>query len=560
MTFLPIAERELCVASRRPATYWGRFITGLVAVVFCGFVLVMIHFTGGRGFRGRDLFTGFSSVALMYCMFAGVSRTSDCLSVEKRDGTLGFLFLTSLRGYDIVLGKLAAALVETLQGLLAAMPVLAVVLLLGGVRLVELALVGLALLNALWFAGSLGMMVSTFSRNQQHAGLLAVTLAVFFLWMSMGVAEAINAFWPGHWLAPLLTALNPGHQISAAMGVAALRYGVGYWENWLALHAASWACLGVSAWALPRSWQEKPARRGRNLTLRERVRQWAYGTGERRAEHRRKLLDQNPFLWLASRDRLAPARVWLMLGLTAVIPVGLTAALSRDLTATAITGVIVVAAWCLLIMLGAGTAASSRLAEERIGGTLEFLLSTPMPVSEIARGIWLTINRLYFWPAVVTGALVLLSTVAIAGRMWREPDEAFAVLAIGGGLFAMFAASLAALGWTGMWVGISAKDARQASGNAIVHILGLPVLLFMFWSGFVALVCFWAGLRPFDWPFYFVSWFVIGMANNAVHFIGCRHLFHTRIRQLAASRYEQREALTFWGRLGRWLGRRMKAT
>ena len=34
--------------------------------------------------------------------------TADCLSEEKREGTLGLLFLTDLRGYDIVVSSSSA--------------------------------------------------------------------------------------------------------------------------------------------------------------------------------------------------------------------------------------------------------------------------------------------------------------------------------------------------------------------------------------------------------------------------------------------------------------------
>ncbi|HQU46125.1 MAG TPA: hypothetical protein PK867_25150, partial [Pirellulales bacterium] len=35
--------------------------------------------------------------------------TADCISSERREGTLGLLFLTDLRGHDVVLGKLVVA-------------------------------------------------------------------------------------------------------------------------------------------------------------------------------------------------------------------------------------------------------------------------------------------------------------------------------------------------------------------------------------------------------------------------------------------------------------------
>src|SRR2546430_13237189 len=43
---------------------------------------------------------------------------------------------------------------------------------------------------------------------------------------------------------------------------------------------------------------------------RERIEQWAYCRSEARKSHRARLLDINPFLWLAGRERWKPSYVW----------------------------------------------------------------------------------------------------------------------------------------------------------------------------------------------------------------------------------------------------------
>lgn len=58
--------------------------------------------------------------------------TADSLSRERREGTLGFLFLTDLQGY-VVAGKLAGLALIPLHGLLATFPIAALTLCLGGV-------------------------------------------------------------------------------------------------------------------------------------------------------------------------------------------------------------------------------------------------------------------------------------------------------------------------------------------------------------------------------------------------------------------------------------------
>ena len=71
---------------------------------------------------GVSVFYTLSCIAFFYAATAGIWITSDCISEEKRDGTLGLLFLTDLRSFDIVLGKLAATSLKAFAGLIAIFP------------------------------------------------------------------------------------------------------------------------------------------------------------------------------------------------------------------------------------------------------------------------------------------------------------------------------------------------------------------------------------------------------------------------------------------------------
>src|SRR5580765_7756715 len=108
MNLLPIVERELRVTARQSRTYWSRLTAGLMAVAFSGVAL----FTGGAFIStpqlGRKAFCTLSVVALLGVIGTASRLTTDALSKEIRDGTLGLLFLSRLKSYDIVLGKLAA--------------------------------------------------------------------------------------------------------------------------------------------------------------------------------------------------------------------------------------------------------------------------------------------------------------------------------------------------------------------------------------------------------------------------------------------------------------------
>src|SRR5260221_4470234 len=139
MTLLPIVGRELRVAARQRGTNRLRTITALVTMLVGGLIYIIGSFIlppsaiGMTRQLGQYIFESLGGLALLYCLVAGRLSTADSLSEEKREGTLGLLFLTDLKGYDVVLGKMAATSVRGFYGLLAVFPVLAIPLLIGGI-------------------------------------------------------------------------------------------------------------------------------------------------------------------------------------------------------------------------------------------------------------------------------------------------------------------------------------------------------------------------------------------------------------------------------------------
>ena len=136
MTFLPIVARELRVASRKRSTYWLR-IGAAVAILVLGSWFFLMMKTEAPSQVAKQLFGILTGTAVLYGLLSGVRETADCLSIEKREGTLGLLFLTDLKGYDVVLGKFAASSLNAFYGVFAVLPMLAIPLLMGGITLGE---------------------------------------------------------------------------------------------------------------------------------------------------------------------------------------------------------------------------------------------------------------------------------------------------------------------------------------------------------------------------------------------------------------------------------------
>src|SRR5690348_16316413 len=107
-------------------------LLGMLIGIGC-IIMNEVSFRGGSTAFGSTLFAILSWLSLAATLSAGLFLTSDCLSEEKREGTLGLLFLTDLRGYDVVAGKLLGTSLRAAYALLAIFPILAITLLMGGV-------------------------------------------------------------------------------------------------------------------------------------------------------------------------------------------------------------------------------------------------------------------------------------------------------------------------------------------------------------------------------------------------------------------------------------------
>src|SRR5262249_31132580 len=139
-----------------------------------------------------------------------VFLTSDCLSEEKREGTLGLLFLTDLRGYDVVFGKLLASSLRAVFGLLAIFPVIALTLLMGGVSVGEFWRMMLLLVNTLFFSLATGVFISSISREalKTMTGTLLVCLLVVLVFPLL---DWTVAGWDATKFKPILSLASPGY-------------------------------------------------------------------------------------------------------------------------------------------------------------------------------------------------------------------------------------------------------------------------------------------------------------------------------------------------------------
>ena len=123
LNVFPVIVRELRAGARQPAVYWLRmFGAGFVVLVFS---FVMSTEQGSHATLGSRLFPRLHAAIMVAIWLLVPAMTADCLAREKREGTLGLLFLTPLTPTGIVVGKSLVHLLKAMTLWLAALPVMA---------------------------------------------------------------------------------------------------------------------------------------------------------------------------------------------------------------------------------------------------------------------------------------------------------------------------------------------------------------------------------------------------------------------------------------------------
>lgn len=170
-------ERELRSCARQPFTYYLRAL-GMAALLFQCLLFGMQHGFGPT--LGGALFA-----SLHFTLFAAIwilvpFLTADCISRERREGTLGLLFLTRLNATNIVTAKSLAHGLRALTLWLAVVPVLTIPFLLGGVSWLEAFLsVSINFCSICW-ALSAGLVASVWSKSWLRSVLVALLLSGCF--------------------------------------------------------------------------------------------------------------------------------------------------------------------------------------------------------------------------------------------------------------------------------------------------------------------------------------------------------------------------------------------
>lgn len=467
LMFLPVVMRELRVGARGRTALWVRVGTTLFGVVLAGFALA---FASGTSLRqtGGTLFFLVTAFAFGVAVLAGVFVTADCLSEEKRSGTLGFLFLTNLRGYDVVLGKFVARGLGPGYAMLAMLPVMAIAFVIGGVTPGEFARTALVLLNTLFLSLAVGIAVSAWAREAQAAvvGTVAILLGLGGLQMLGRLAPLLHLSANGlQWASPLCAFVYAmAGYYTAAPG--------NFWGSLIFTHVGAWVLLALASFKIQFAWQDQPA-----------PPQVAPAEPTRAPRRRSRLDDAPPLPWLLRMAERSRVWLWALTGCWAAGVIGLMFLVGSQGFEVFWLPVFFVAKGLALLLKIVFTVVACRFfAEARRGGLLEMILSTPLTDREIIRSQWQHLRRWFVGPVGLFCAPLLLRTVIGWDEIGFNAGAAIIAVLTGFGSGAFLALNTLidffALGWVGMWFAVSMRKPGLAPGVTVLLVLILPAALF----------------------------------------------------------------------------------
>lgn len=509
MTFLPIVGRELAVAARRRGTYWLRSCAAVGALGL--FFFAWLANRGPIQTLGHTIFTYLGSVVLTFSLLSGVFLTADSLAAEKREGTLGLLFLTDLKGFDVVLGKLAASSLQAVYGLLAVFPILALPLLTGGLAPGEFWRTLLVFVATMYFSLSIGMWISAAS----HDGRQAIITTLVAITVLTGVLPALWQFGTRFPMGRKLDFLlwpSPVYAYVRGIDASFARlFGPGeFWAPVATILGIGTAAIVAASLVLPKSWQKGPDARSSRPPA-----QAAFPLSAHVKFKLPWLLTERPFYWLALRlgegHRALRPLLFLTVPLLAIFMIvsldGTKNHLPTICAFFTAMGIHVVAK----IMMA--YECTRRFNHDRQSGAMELLLATPLREQDIVSGqrqaLWTRFKHPLCALGLINAAMMVwVFTFSQQLDMSTEDQWTFGELLAGG--LVVLIMDFQAMVWTGMWNGLNAKNQSRAMLRTVLQVLAPSWLMIFF---LIALIPQSAG-RP---DFLFAVWFGLGIVVDFIN-------------------------------------------
>ncbi|MGD9634286.1 MAG: ABC transporter permease subunit [Pirellulales bacterium] len=473
----PVFSRQAALAPRRPWFFAARtvFVAALFGIILTSWQLLVgsqrVENLGDLAWFGAAVTQILAPLQLAVAMPFSALLVASAVSLEKDRKTLELLLMTNLSNSELVLGKLFSGMLTVVMVVVAALPLLMLVALLGGVAVGQVLRIEVVTLASALAAGSLGSTIALWREKTFQA--LAMTALLLVLWLV--IWEIVGAGLLGDQISgvpvsDLVVAMSPWRAIQAAakplFGTTSLADYFRGPVGWYAVAAFGIAVLlNLLAIARVRVWN--PTREIQIADDAEDETDPAKQNVHRAPGQVRQVWD-NPVLWREIRTRAYGKRVliirlayWVVFAVCLGALVTTTGNLAgdnrgRDTAAQSVTSLLVVS----LILLNA--AAVTAITSERDSRALDLLLVTDLTPKEIVFGklvgAFYTAKEMVLLPLCVFGYLLYAHALT---------NEQFVFLFGGWAVMSLFAATL------GIHSGITYANSRTAVATSIGTLLFL---------------------------------------------------------------------------------------
>lgn len=522
MNCLPVVEMEMRSASRRKSTFGLRI---LFAIAGSAASLIMVALPGlSRTERGRIMLVILSYLSLAFCLFAGGFLTADCVSSEKREGTLGLLFLTPLRGMDIVLGKLVCHGLQMFYGVAAVFPLFFFPLLTGGVTWGEVSRVAIVLAASLFLAASVGMFVSVLGTESSKTIMATFATVVLLTAVPMVYLLARRTFSTLSTSGFGLPQLSPVFTVFLGFDFNYRRPDgpAVFWGSLIALLVLSALLLAAAGALLGRVFQSL----GTSGT------RFRKQSGE---IARVSVLDGNPYEWVILRRSVEPhplgvlIRIFLSLFAMAL----LASLLTNHWQAGFITAFFTALALHIIAKLRFAVEATRQIQADQQSGALELVLVTTLTEQSILQGHRRALQKLsHSTLFLLIGLNLVLELCVLLFQDGLHIDlfamVMFTSLFLGG--IALAAADFSALRWLALLQGLRASNHVKAASLTFCVTMILP------WIGMGLTIALVTSIQPSQTSFatMFWLWIVLCLLYDLLLIRYASGRLHGGLRRLAS--------------------------
>ena len=473
----PVFNREIITTPRSLRLYLTRagYVAALFGLVFTAWLILFgsrqQSGLGDLARFGSAIFTVLAPLQLAMAVAFSALLTAAAVAQEKDRRTLDLLLMTNLSNAELVLGKLFASMMSVMVPAVAAISLLMLITLLGGVSYAQVFRVMAVTIAAAAVAGSLGSTIALWRERTFQS--LALTALLLVLWLIGGEILAAGVF--GQPVDGLSTefwasALSPLRAIFAAVRPAAGGSSV-WWQDsvnmFLIFATASTLLLNLWAIARVRIWNptqeaQRPAQEG-DAEISTAPLQTARSTSRR--------VWDNPILWReictwAYGKKIIIVRLAYLL-VFAICSVALVQAIDGNSNANSHAAGVAASARPLvpLMVLGlilVNALAVTSLTNERDLRALDLLLVTDLTAKEIVFG--------KLGGILYNSKEMILLPVGLCVLLWYQDQmttENLAFLVIASLVMNGFVAML------GVHVGMTYAESRTAVGVSLSTVLFL---------------------------------------------------------------------------------------